>query len=140
MASAGHPLPSRLSRNRYLPLSATSPLPVSSCAPRRRTNGSPSTPTSIPSAISPRPGGARLREPLPAFVEVQAREQHGDHLLGAPVPEPEPPHGRRVGPALAPEERGPRHAADAGLLRARCAVVIVDAKVEVPGAGIHRQV
>src|SRR2546427_477937 len=82
---------------------------------------------------------ARLREAPPALVEVRVREQDRDHLLAATVPEPEPPRPR-AGATLRPEERGARHAPDARELLAASPPVIVDAQVEVPGAGVDRQV
>src|SRR6185369_5808657 len=81
-----------------------------------------------------------LPEALPLLVEVRVREQHRDHLLAAAVPEPEPPRGGRAGSALGLEERGAGHAPDPCELGAARAAVIVDAEVEMPGAGIDGQV
>src|SRR5262245_14945208 len=83
---------------------------------------------------------ARLRQTLPALVEVRVREQDRDHLLAAPVPEPEPPGRRRTRVAIGPEEGGAGHATDTRQLRAGRAAVIVDAKMEVPDPGVDRQV
>src|SRR5712691_5028204 len=81
----------------------------------------------------------RFREAPPALVEVRVREQDRDHLLAATVPEPEPPRPR-AGATLRPEEGGARHAPDAGKLIGASSPLIVDAQVEVPGAGVDRQV
>src|SRR5947199_9762255 len=83
---------------------------------------------------------ARLPQTLPLLVEVRVREQDRDHLLAAAVPEPEPPDGRRARAALGLEERRAGHAPDARELRALRAAMIVDAEVEVPGAGVDGQV
>src|SRR5262245_33946494 len=114
-----------------------------------------------PSTIKPRPCGligsiagvapsellperrllpARLRQTLPALVEVRVRKQDRDHLLAAPVPEPEPPGRRRTRVAIGPEEGGAGYATDTRQLRAGRAAVIVDAQVEMPDPGVDRQV
>src|SRR6266850_1538296 len=83
---------------------------------------------------------ARLREAPPVLVEMRVREEDRDHLLAAPVPEPEPPGRRSARVALGSKKGGARHSADARQLRAGCSAVIVDAQVEVPDAGVDRQV
>src|SRR5205809_6432848 len=60
--------------------------------------------------LCPLPAG--LGQASPLVVEVRAREEDRDHLLGAPVPEPEAPGRWRAGAALGREEGAARDAAD----------------------------
>src|SRR3989442_5627417 len=82
----------------------------------------------------------RFREAPPVLVKVRVREQNRDHLLAATVPEPESPRRTHAGGTFRPEEDGARHGPDAGKLIGASPPLIVDAQVEVPGAGVDRQV
>src|SRR3989442_9614038 len=74
-------------------------------------------PTERAPELGPLPAG--LGQASPLVVEVRAREEDRDHLLGAPVPEPEAPGRWRAGAALGREESAPRDTAEPRELGAR---------------------
>src|SRR2546425_524963 len=88
--------------------------------------------------LGPLPAG--LGQASPLVVEVRAREEDRDHLLGAPVPEPEAPGRWRAGAALGREESAARDTAEPRELGARRPAMVADAEVEVPRPGVDRHV
>src|SRR3989449_10041909 len=74
-----------------------------------RLGGAGVAPTERAPELGPLPAG--LGQASPLVVEVRAREEDRDHLLGAPVPEPEAPGRWRAGAALGREESAARDTA-----------------------------
>jgi hypothetical protein len=83
---------------------------------------------------------ARLAHALEVVVEPRVREVHRDHLLAAPFQRRRPQAPGTHEPPSVRKNAARAHAAHAGLLRRRRAPVVVDAQVEVPRAGVDREV
>src|SRR5919201_4404037 len=104
-------------------------------------------------ASGTRPGVARPqrlpeRGLLPAWlahaplvvVEPRIREEHGDHLLAASIPQADAPRCGHARAAVAAEKCGARHASDRGLLSGGRTAVLADTEMEMPRADVNGEV